>query len=165
MSAPRRDKPLPGQESVWDYPRPPALRRTDDLVEVHFGDKTIARTRESVQVLETSHPPTYYIPRGAFAEGVLVPVEGHTHCEFKGRADYFDVVVGERVAKRAVWQYPHPTSRFTALSQHVALMPATMDACFVNGERVIPQEGQFYGGWITSKVSGPFKGGPGTVGW
>lgn len=165
MNARRRDKTSPGQESVWDYPRPPALRRSDELVEVHFGGQLIASTRESVQVLETSHPPTYYIPREAFKDGILVPVKGHTHCEFKGRADYFDVVVGDRVARRAVWQYPKPTPKFTSLSDHVALMPATMDACYVDGELVTPQEGQFYGGWITSKVSGPFKGGPGTMGW
>lgn len=165
MTSRRRDIPLPGQESVWDYPRPPALRKSSELVEVHFGGQLIASTRESVQVLETSHPPTYYIPRNAFSEGILVPTTGHTHCEFKGRADYFDVVVGESIAHRAVWQYPRPTAQFTSLKDYVALMPATMDACFVDGERVTPQEGQFYGGWITSKVSGPFKGGPGTMGW
>ena len=165
MHAPRRETPRPGQESVWDFPRPPALRKSDELVEVHFGGRIIASTRECVQVLETSHPPTYYIPRDAFADGVLRPTQGDTHCEFKGRADYFDVVVGDQVASRAVWQYPRPTASFTSLSGHVALMPAAMDACFVDGERVTPQEGQFYGGWITSKVSGPFKGGPGTMGW
>lgn len=165
MNGRRRDKSLAGQESVWDYPRPPALRKSDELVEVRFADQLIASTHDSVQVLETSHPPTYYIPRAAFEAGVLVPTAGHTHCEFKGRADYFDVVVGDRVAKRSVWQYPHPTPKFASLSEYVALMPALMDACFVDGERVTPQEGQFYGGWITSKVSGPFKGGPGTMGW
>ncbi len=165
MTARRRDEPLNGQESVWDYPRPPALRSSEDLVEVHFGGQIIASTRASVQVLETSHPPTYYIPRRAFVEGTLVPTQGHTYCEFKGRADYFDVVVGEKIARRGAWQYPRPTARFALLNQYVALMPARMDACFVDGERVTPQEGEFYGGWITSKVSGPFKGGPGTMGW
>lgn len=165
MPSHRRDNSTAGQESVWDYPRPPALRQTDDLVEVYFGGQLIASTREAVQVLETSHPPTYYLPRSAFGEGILVPTQGHTFCEFKGRADYFDVCVGDQVARRAVWQYPNPTQPFTSLSDHVALMPATMDACYVDGELVIPQEGQFYGGWITSKVSGPFKGGQGTTGW
>lgn len=165
MHADRRDTPLPGQESVWDFPRPPALRTSSELVEVHFGGRRIASTRSSLQVLETSHPPTYYIPRDAFDDGVLVPVDGNTHCEFKGRADYFDVVVGKRVARRAAWHYPKPAPGFTAVIGHLALMPSLMEACYVDGELVIPQEGQFYGGWITSKVSGPFKGGSTTMGW
>lgn len=165
MTSRRRDVALPGQESVWDFPRPPALRPSADLVEVRFADQLIATTTSSLQVLETSHPPTYYLPRDAFADGVLVPVQGSTHCEFKGRADYFDVVVGDRVARRAAWHYPHPDPKYTAILDHVAVMPAMMDSCHVDGELVRPQDGQFYGGWITSKVSGPFKGSPGTMGW
>lgn len=165
MTIRRRDTPRRGQESVWDYPRPPALRGTKDLVEVHFAGRQIASTNASLQVLETSHPPTYYIPRSAFEDGVLEPVQGNTFCEFKGRADYFDVVVGASVATRGAWTYPRPTAKFAELVHHVAIMPAMMDACFVDGELVIPQEGTFYGGWITSQVSGPFKGAPGTMGW
>ena len=161
----RRDTPHQGQESVWDFPRPPALRASTELVEVHFGGRRIASTNSSLQVLETSHPPTYYIPRDAFDSAVLVPVEGNTYCEFKGRADYFDVVVGSSVAPRAAWRYPTPTKQFAALADYLAVMPSMMDGCFVDGELVTPQEGTFYGGWITSKVSGPFKGGPGTIGW
>lgn len=160
-----RDEPQPGQESVWDFPRPPALRPTSELVEVHYGGRLIASTRSALRVLETSHPPTYYLPRDSFGGGVLVPVEGSTWCEFKGRADYFDVVVGERIAHRAAWHYPTPTTKFIDILDHVAVMPSTMDACYVDGELVRPQEGTFYGGWITSKVSGPFKGSPGTMGW
>lgn len=165
MTTPRRNAPGPGQESVWDFPRPPALRSTDELVEVDFGGRVIASTRAALQVLETSHPPTYYLPRSAFDDGVLVPVEGRTFCEFKGAADYFDVVVGESRASRAAWHYPHPTKRFEAIVDHVAVMPSLMEQCRVDGEVVRLQEGGFYGGWITSKVSGPFKGAPGTTGW
>lgn len=160
-----RDEPQPGQESVWDFPRPPALRPSAELVEIHFGGRRVAQTHIALQVLETSHPPTYYVPSDAFEEGVLVPVEGSTWCEFKGRADYFDVVVGERVAHRAAWHYPTPDQKYATILNHVAVMPAMMDACYVNGELVRAQEGQFYGGWITSRVTGPFKGAPGTLGW
>lgn len=165
MGPPDPDTPQPGQESVWDFPRPPVLRSGDELVEIHFGGRRIASTRNALQVLETSHPPTYYLPREDFADGVLVPVSGNTVCEFKGRADYFDVVVGDRRAPRAAWHYPNPSLRFADILAHVAVMPAMMDACVVDGELVQPQQGSFYGGWITSKVSGPFKGGPGTLGW
>ncbi|MGB7425436.1 MAG: DUF427 domain-containing protein, partial [Ornithinimicrobium sp.] len=135
----------------------------------------IARTSSSLRVRETSHPPTNYIPMDAFVDGVLQPVRGTTFCEFKGVAHYFDVVADtdadaagmteERVAPRAAWHYPKTTRGFEALLGHVALMPAMVDYCSVDGERVQPQEGSFYGGWITSRVRGPFKGAPGTLGW
>ena len=165
MTRPHREDPKPGQESVWDFPRPPVLRASAELVEVHLGGRRIASTRNSLQMLETSHPPTYYLPLEAFDDGVLVAVSGSTHCEFKGRADYFDVVVGDKVARRAAWHYTKPDRKYADIVDHVALMPSLMDACYVDGELVVPQEGQFYGGWITSKVSGPFKGAPGTMGW
>ncbi len=152
-------------ESVWDYPRPPALRATDEVVEVHLGGQLIARTTAPVHVLETSHPPTYYLPVDAFVDGVLRPTGGGSWCEFKGQAAYFDLVAGDEVASRAAWHYPQPTAGYADLLGHVALMPGQVDACYVDGERVQPQEGSFYGGWITSKVVGPFKGAPGTLGW
>ena len=152
-------------ESVWDYPRPPALRPSSERVDVHFADQVVASTDRSLQVLETSHPPTYYLPEECFAEGVLVPVGGTTWCEFKGTAAYYDLVVGERVAPRAAWHYPEPAPGYAELRGHVAVMPALVDWCSVDGERVTPQEGGFYGGWVTSKVAGPFKGAPGTRGW
>ena len=155
----------PGQESVWDYPRPPAVDPSDELVEVHLGGEVVARTRSSLRVLETSHPPTYYLPLDAFVDGALVPVLGSTVCEWKGRAAYFDVVGGGLRAARAAWTYPEPVATYAVLAGHVAVMPGLVDACLVDGERVRAQEGGFYGGWITDRVVGPFKGGPGSWGW
>lgn len=163
---PRPQPPGPGQESVWDYPRPPRVEPSDEPVEIWFGGERIAVTATSWRVLETSHPPTYYLPRNAFRGGALVPVEGrHTVCEWKGRADYFDVVVGDRVAPGAAWSYPDPMPGFEVIRDAVAVMAAPMDRCLVAGEEVVPQPGGFYGGWITDRVVGPFKGEPGTWGW
>ena len=155
----------PGQESVWDYPRPPALDESDELVDIRFGGVLVASSRSTVRVLETSHPPTYYLPIEDVADGVLVPVDGSSVCEWKGRAAYFDVVAGDRRAARAAWRYPEPVAAYARLREMVAVMPGEMDACTVNGEVVRPQEGGFYGGWVTDRVVGPFKGGPGSWGW
>lgn len=152
-------------ESVWDYPRPPAVRAVNEHVEVWFGGALVASTRAGLQVLETSHPPTYYLPKAEFRSGTLVPVPGTTFCEFKGHAEYFDVVVGERSAPRAGWHYPDAVGAYAVLRDHVAVMPGAMDRCTVDGEVARAQEGGFYGGWITSRVRGPFKGAPGTRGW
>jgi uncharacterized protein (DUF427 family) len=157
--------PGPGQESVWDYPRPPRVEPSDEVVEVRLGGEVVARTTRSLRVLETSHPPTYYLPLDAFAEGALRPAADSSYCEWKGHASYYDVVTPARTAPRAGWTYPHPSPGFEALLGHVAVMPGEMDACTLDGEVVVPQEGGFYGGWITSRVVGPFKGGPGTRGW
>ncbi len=165
MKRPKPDAIGPGQESVWDYPRPPRLERTSELIEVYFGGVRIAQTSEGWRVLETSHPPTYYLPRDAFIDGALRPAEGNSWCEWKGKATYFDVVAGDAVATRAAWIYPEPVPTYAAISDAVAVMPSLMDRCVVNGEEVIPQPGSFYGGWITSRVVGPFKGEPGTGGW
>jgi uncharacterized protein (DUF427 family) len=159
------ERPGPGQESVWDYPRPPRVEPSREVLEVRLGGVVVARTTASLRVLETSHPPTYYLPRAAFAEGALRPCAGSTFCEWKGEAAYFDVVGGRVAAPRAAWTYPRPSPGFEALLEHVAVMPAAVDACTVDGEVVTPQEGGFYGGWVTSRVVGPFKGGPGTWGW
>lgn len=160
------DVPVPSlPESVWDYPRPPAVREVAERIEIWFAGSRIAVCDNAVQVLETSHPPTYYLPLDAFAEDVLSPVQGSTWCEFKGRAAYFDVVVGDRRAERAAWHYPDPAAGYAVLVGHVAVMPSVMDRCTVDGEVVVAQEGGFYGGWITSRVTGPFKGAPGTRGW
>ena len=155
----------PGQESVWDYPRPPALFASDELVVVVLGGVEICETSTSWRVLETSHPPTYYLPRSAFADNALVPAHGRSFCEWKGEASYLDLVGGSAVAPRAAWYYPQPNPRFASLRNHVALYPGQVDYCLVDGERVVAQPGGFYGGWITSTVAGPFKGVPGSNGW
>jgi uncharacterized protein (DUF427 family) len=162
---PQRESPGAGQESVWDYPRPPRLEAVEATVEIVLGAVTIARAERVLRVLETSHPPTYYLPGGAFSDGALRPARGGSFCEWKGDAAYYDVVGGSRIARRAAWTYPRPTHPFAALVDHVAVYPAAMDRCTLDGEVVRPQPGGFYGGWITSRIVGPFKGEPGTQGW
>jgi len=165
MSPVKPDPVQPGQESVWDYPRPPRVEPSSETVEVHLGGEVVARSTATYRVLETSHPPTYYLPVSAFTDGVLRPVEGTTFCEWKGAASYYDLVVGGGTAPRAGWTYPSPSQGFGVLLDHVAVMPALVDECTVDGERVVAQPGGFYGGWITSRVAGPFKGVPGSWGW
>lgn len=165
MAKKMRITPGPGQESVWDYPRPPRVEASSADIEVRYGGRLIVRTNRSVRVLETSHPPVHYLPLEDFAAGVLVPVDGTTHCEFKGAASYFDVVAGSALSPRGAWTYPAPVRGYEDLSTRVAIYPSQMDECTVDGERVQAQEGDFYGGWITSSIVGPFKGAAGTWGW
>ena len=165
MGPRERIAPGPGQESVWDYPRPPRLELTSHHIQIAFNGVTIAESRRAWRVLETSHPPVYYLPPNDLAVAHFVPTRGSSFCEWKGAASYFDVVVGGRVAERAAWTYPHPTAPFAPIAGFVAVYPGRMDACYVDGERVQAQPGDFYGGWITSAIVGPFKGGPGTLGW
>lgn len=165
MAARPTPERVPGTESVWDYPRPPAVRLVDRRVVVRLGEVVIADAPSVVEVLETSHPPTVYIARSDFADGALRPAEGSSWCEFKGHARYLDVVGGDRVAERAGWYYPDPSPGYTELRDRIALYPGAMDECRMDGEIVLPQPGSFYGGWVTSRVSGPFKGEPGTAGW
>jgi uncharacterized protein (DUF427 family) len=155
----------PGQESAWAYPRPPRLEPTASRLVVVLGGVTVADTTRAYRVLETSHPPNYYFPPDDVAPGALRPSAGGSFCEWKGRASYFTVRGGTRVEEDAAWAYATPSDAFAALRDHVAFYAGRMDACFVDGERVVPQPGGFYGGWITSAVVGPFKGGPGTRGW
>ncbi|NIM52221.1 MAG: DUF427 domain-containing protein [Gemmatimonadales bacterium] len=162
---PERVEPGPGQESVWDYPRPPALEDFDGLIEVVFGGEIIATTKRAKRVLETSHPPVYYIPPAHVRGEFVREVAGTSWCEWKGRARYYDVAVGERTVERAAWYYPDPEKRYRQIKNYVAFYPALMDACFVNGERVTAQSGTFYGGWITSNIVGPFKGCAGSNLW
>lgn len=160
-----RIEPGPGQESVWDYPRPPRLEPTDRRVRVEFGGEVIAETTRALRVLETSQPPAFYLPPDDVALERLEPSAKHTYCEWKGQADYWTVRVGDRVAVDAAWSYPSPVPGFAALAGHLAFYPRAMDACWVDDERVRANEGDFYGGWITSSVVGPFKGAPGTGHW
>lgn len=159
------EKPGPGQESVWDYPRPPRLEEFRGSITVELGGAEIATTERGWRVLETSHPPTYYLPADAFRPGVLRAASGSSWCEWKGQASYFDLVSGESVSERAAWTYPRPTRGFEPIAGAIAVMAAAVDRCTVNGETVLPQPGGFYGGWITSWVRGPFKGIPGSMGW
>jgi uncharacterized protein (DUF427 family) len=161
----KRLVPGPGQESVWDYPRPPRIEDTGVHIVVVFHGVTIAETQRAKRVLETSHPPVYYIPPQDIRSEFLIAAAGRSHCEWKGRASHFNVKVGDRVAERAAWTYPNPTPAFAVIKDHVAFYAGAMDHCLVNGEQVVPQPGGFYGGWVTGNILGPFKGGPGTAGW
>ncbi len=151
---------------MWDYPRPPIVVPSRERVVVEVGSEIVADSRRSLRVLETSHPPVYYIPGEAIAPGLLRPVSGTTWCEFKGSASYFDVArPNGRVIPRAAWHYPRPTAGYEALVDHFAFYPALMDRCTLDDEMVVAQPGDYYGGWITRKVTGPFKGRPGTDAW
>jgi uncharacterized protein (DUF427 family) len=155
----------PGQESVWSYPRPAVAEPIARHVKIVHRGRVVAETRRAVRTLETSHPPSYYLPRADIAPGVLRPSQRRSLCEWKGQAIYFDVVVGDEVLPDVAWSYPQPTPAFEALRDHVAFYAWPFDGCFVDGERVTPQPGRFYGGWITPDVVGPFKGAPGTQFW
>lgn len=152
-------------ENVWDYPRPPSIEPSDEHIVVELGGMQIAETSSSYRICETSHPPTYYLPISAFASGVLRPIDGTTWCEWKGAASYFDVVTPARTIAAGAWTYPTPTAGYRDLVDHVAIYPGKTDRCLLDGEQVQAQEGDFYGGWITSRVAGPFKGAPGTLSW
>ena len=165
MARPQRQKPGPGQESVWDYPRPPRVEPVHARVTIEFGGSVIAESTRAVRVLETSHPPAYYLPPEDFVAGSLVPAEGTSFCEFKGRAQYYDVVSGTESAARSSWYYASPSPGFASIAGFVSVYPGRMDRCTVDGETVQAQEGDFYGGWITANIVGPFKGAPGTWGW
>jgi len=152
-------------ESVWDYPRPPALEPCVRRVRVELGGMTIADSRDAWRILETSHPPTIYIPPSDVVAACFAPASGSSFCEWKGVAAYFDVVAGDRREERCAWTYRDPVKRYAALRDHIALYPGRMDACYLDDELVCSQEGDFYGGWITGDIAGPFKGAPETFGW
>ncbi len=152
-------------ENVWDYPRPPALLPVAREIRIVLGGNTIANTRQALRILETSHPPVYYLPPDAFAPGVLHPAGGGSLCEWKGTAAYWTLTANGRIAERAGWSYPEPLPPYAALRDHIAVYAAAMDACFVGEEQVTPQPGGFYGGWITGNLTGPFKGISGSAGW
>ena len=161
----RPDRAGPGQESVWDYPRPPRVEPSAREVVVVLGGVEVCRTSRAQRVLETSHPPVWYLPAADWLPGALVPVSGTSYCEFKGVADYLDVVAGGVWADRAAWTYPDPVRGYASLLGTVAVYPGRMGSCTVDGEPVRAQDGGFYGGWVTDDVVGPFKGAPGTLGW
>ena len=159
-------KPAPGQESVWDYPRPPRVEDSTRHIQVWFNGVLLADTRRAKRLLETSHPPTWYIPpEDVKLEHLRENPDDSSWCEWKGLTHYYDVEVDGVRAASAAWFYQMPTRMFEELRHYVAFYPHLMEACYVDGERVTPQAGGFYGGWITGDVVGPFKGGPGTEGW
>jgi uncharacterized protein (DUF427 family) len=165
MFKPQPISPIPGQESVWDYPRPPPLEATDKPIQIICNGVTLADSHHAYRVLETSHPPVYYLPPADIKMDYLQPAAGGSWCEWKGQAKYYSVIVGDKQLPRVAWYYPNPTPSFAAIKNHIAFYAAPMDACYVAGEKVRPQPGNFYGGWITSDIVGPFKGEPGTQGW
>jgi len=156
----------PGEESVWDYPRPPRLEDTSKHIEVIFNGVKIADTRRAKRVLETAGPPVYYIPpEDVKLQEYFTRTERSTFCEFKGNASYYTITVGDKTAHNAAWTYLEPTPSFAPIMGYVAIYPAPMDACLVDGELVQPQPGRYYGGWITHEIKGPFKGSPGSQSW
>jgi len=160
-----REIPGPGQESVWDYPRPPALRRCGKRVRILLRGEVLADTTAALCVLETSHPPTYYLPPADVDMRYLKEVPGTSVCEWKGMASYYDIDCNGEIYPRVAWTYHHPAPSYLELEDHIAFYAHVMDACYVGDDRVLPQPGNFYGGWITPDVVGPFKGEPGTMGW
>lgn len=163
---PKRIPPKPGQESVWDYPRPPKIESTNKLLQVKYEGLIIAQTNLGYRILETSHPPVYYFPPESIKMEYLQKQYGaKSHCEFKGIAEYWDISINGKVVLAAAWSYPQPHGRYKDVQDYLAFYPSKAEACFVNGELVQSQKGDFYGGWITKDIVGPFKGGVGTWGW
>jgi uncharacterized protein (DUF427 family) len=163
---PQRIEPGPGQESVWDYPRPPAVRPGPERVMVEHAGLKIADSVSTLRICETSQPPAYYVPRAEIAMDLLVPTSTRTFCEWKGVASYWALHLPDgSVVDDVAWCYEEPTRGFESIAGRLAFYAQRLDRCSVDGEVVNPNEGSFYGGWITSKVVGPFKGGPGTWGW
>lgn len=152
-------------EDVGTYPRPPRLEPAPYPIRIEFGGQTIVSTSGAYRTLETFHPPTYYFPPEDVADGVLQPVARQSICEWKGPARYFDVVVGTSRAAAAAWSYPKPVERFAPIAGYISFYCHPMDRCLVDGEVAAPQPGNFYGGWVTSWITGPIKGAPGTNHW
>ena len=165
MNRPRKIEPGPGQESVWDYPRPPRLEPVHGRVTIEFNGQVIVDTTRAMRVLETSHPPTVYVPPEDVKGDFVKAAGGASMCEWKGRAGYVDVAVDGKRVEHAAWFYADPTPAFRDIKDYLSFYPSKMDRCTLDGETVTAQEGDFYGGWITSKVVGPFKGAGGTWGW
>ena len=161
---PWADVPQPGQESVWDYPRPPRLAPDAREVSVFWGALEVARSRRAIRVLETAHPPSFYLPWADVTRDLFQPAGGSSICEWTGPASYWSLADGSRRLEHVAWSYPNPLTEAHALADCVSFYPALLD-CRVGGEAVAPQPGGFYGGWITPELAGPFKGGPGSQGW
>lgn len=153
-------------ERVWDYPRPPAIAPCERRVRVEIGGEVLADSTSALRVLETSHPPTVYVPPADVRGDLLAESdERSTWCEFKGVARYLDAIVGDRCVRAVGWTYPDPSPGYEALRGYVTFYPGRVDGAWMDDERVQAQQGDFYGGWITEDLVGPFKGPPGTLGW
>jgi uncharacterized protein (DUF427 family) len=161
----KRINPGPGQESVWDYPRPPRLEESTRHLQVIFGGVVIADTRHALRILETSHPPVYYFPPTDVQMDYLQASTHATFCEWKGAASYYTLSANGKQALDAAWSYAQPAAPYAALAHYLAFYPSRVEQCLVDGELVKAQPGDFYGGWITSEIVGPFKGAQGTAGW
>lgn len=162
---PSPDPVGPGQESVWRYPRPAIADPSDRHIRIEHRGVVVADTRAAIRTLETSHPPSWYLPQDAIAAGLLQPSDRRSFCEWKGEAIYWHVSIGDQLLRDVGWSYPDPTPAFAVLRDHIAFYAGPFDRCTVDGEQVVPQPGGFYGGWITSDLAGPFKGVPGSMGW
>ena len=152
------------RENVQSYPRPPALQPVPQRIRILLGGLLVAESTRAFRVLETHHAPTYYLPPED-VRAVLQPAAGTSLCEWKGQARYFDVIVGETTAKRAAWAYDNPTERFAPLAGYLAFYAGLVDEAWVGDTKVIPQPGDFYGGWVTPNLEGQIKGAPGTRHW
>lgn len=158
------DKPRPGQRSVWDFPRPPAIEPDGRRVMVRYGDIVIAETTSALTVLETASAPGFYLPIDDVRMDLLRPIPRRTVCEWKGSAHYFDLELPGGVVPEVGWSYPQPRAAFAAIAEFISFYPARVE-CYLDDERVEPQPGGFYGGWVTADLAGPIKGAPGTAGW
>jgi uncharacterized protein (DUF427 family) len=156
--------PKPGQVSVWDYPRPPIVEPETREVVVRWEGMEVARTRRAMRVLETSHPPSFYLPWDDVARELLQAAPGSSFCEWKGAAQYWSLINGRHQCRGVAWSYPRPLPGAESLADSVAFYPAALE-CSVGGAPVRPQPGGFYGGWITPELVGPFKGEPGSQAW
>jgi uncharacterized protein (DUF427 family) len=160
-----RIEPKQGEESVWDYPRPPRIENCSKNIRVIFNGIEIVNTNNAKRVLEASHPPVYYISQEDVKMEFLTPADNHTFCEWKGEAGYYHLTIGEKTVRYACWYYPNPVPKFAELKGYLAFYAQKMDACYVDDEVVTPQPGKFYGGWITKNIVGPYKGEEGSDGW
>jgi uncharacterized protein (DUF427 family) len=154
-----------GQESVWDYPRPPRVEPVNKRVRVELDGVVLADSLRAYRVCETASPPVYYIPPEDVRMEHLAPTQRSTFCEWKGVARYWTATLGQRVIPDAAWSYPNPSEGYEVIRDHLAFYAGKMDACTVGDDRVTPQPGSYYGGWITPNLAGPFKGGRGSEGW
>lgn len=159
------ETPGPGQESVWDYPRPPRIESVTRAIRVEFGGRIVAQSTRALRIVETSSPPAYYFPTADVVSQCLQKTEDPTFCEWKGEAQIWSIEFAHQFSCAAAWCYPHPEPGFESIANHFAFNASRVDACYVGDQKVVPQPGEYYGGWITPEIVGPFKGEPGSETW